>query len=270
MDVEVKEKRKLISYSEVDSLTQCEQKHHYAHVDKITTAGSSQGLSRGNAGHKFFETFFKELLKGKSTEEAKMEAITEVASDLNTPLSLCIEWVDKVWPTLGWKIVAVEIEVRIAISPTLVYPMKADLIVEIDGELVLVDHKFLYDFYTQQMIDIFPQMPRYMVALQANGLDVKYAIYNMVRTRKVNSFTDRYQRLETRPNKFRLKQAINEQIQGMKRIEAGIPVPMHTANKMNCGNCQFAELCSAEIRGENTKLMREHFFVPNTYGYEDQ
>ena len=264
-------KRKLISYSEVDSFTQCQQKHHYAHVDKLTSATHSVGLSRGTAGHLFFETFFKALLKGATTEDAKMEAISTVAGLSNSMdiMALCIEWVDKIWPTLGWKIVAVEIEVRLAISETLVYPCKVDLVVEINGELVLVDHKFLYDFYTQTLIDIFPQMPRYMVNLTANGLPVKYAIYNMVRTRKVNNIEDRFSQLQTRPNKHRLKQAITEQIEGMKRIERADLVPMHTANKMNCGNCQFADLCSAELRGEDTKLMREHFFVPNTYGYED-
>lgn len=264
-------KRKLISYSEADSFTQCQQKHHYAHVDKLTTASSSVGLSRGTAGHLFFETFFKGLLAGKSEIDAKtaaMNAVMSLPGALDI-LALCIEWVDKIWPTLGWKIVAVEIEVRLAISETLVYPCKVDLVVEIDGELVLVDHKFLYDFYTQSLIDIFPQMPRYMVNLKANGLDVKYAIYNMIRTRKVNSIDDRYQRLQTRPNKARLSQAINEQIRIMKQIEQGVAIPTHTANKMNCGNCQFHELCAAELRGEDTTLMRKHFFVENTYGYED-
>lgn len=264
-------KRRLISYSEVDSFNQCQQKHHYAHEDKLTSATHSVGLSRGTAGHLFMETFFKALLAGNAAEDAKTDAINAVVS-MNSSMdimALCIEWVDKVWPTLGWKIVAVEIEVRLSVSPTLVYPCKVDLVVEIDGELVLVDHKFLYDFYTQNLIDIFPQMPRYMVNLQANGLPVKYAIYNMIRTRKVNNIEDRFQRLQTRPNKARLKQAITEQIHTMKQIEKGVEFPTHTANKMNCGNCQFSDLCASELRGEDTTLMREHFFVPNTYGYED-
>ena len=263
--------RMIISHSQVEALAQCEVKHHFAHVDKITSSGHSAGLARGIAGHLFFETFFKALLEGEPTEGAKMLAISSIAGDPfgAEVMNLCIEWVDKVWPTLGWKIVAVELELRVTVSDDLVYACKIDLLVEINGELVLVDHKFLYDFYTQQLIDIFPQMPKYIAALRNNGLDVKYAIYNMVRTRKVKDFDARYERLITRPNLHRIKGAFKEQMEGMRRIEAGIPFPLHTANKMNCGNCQFADLCAAEIRGDNTKLMREAFFVPNTYGYED-
>lgn len=264
--------RKLISHSEVEALGQCEQKHRYAHVDKLTAIRHSAGLSVGTDGHKAFETFFKALLDTKGDEAiAKAQAMSVAAGLDNGPvvLKLFVEWVDKVWPTLGWKVVACEVELRVAISPTLVYPCKIDLLVEINGDLVLVDHKFLYDFYTQQMVDIFPQMPKYIAALRNNGYPVKYAIYNMVRTRKVTKFEDRYERLETHPSSDRLKISMGEQIEGMQRIERGIPVTIRSANKMNCGNCQFASLCAAELRGENTKLMRENFFEPNTYGYED-
>ena len=55
----------------------------------------------------------------------------------------------------------------------------------------------------------------------------------------------------------------------MKGVDQGFTLPMHTTNKMNCGNCQFSDLCAEELSGKSTKLMREAFFENNTYGYED-
>lgn len=265
--------RKIISHSEVESLSQCEQKHYNAHVLKITSKNHAPGLQRGTDGHKFNETFFKAILKGKSNEEAKMEAILATATLEYGPevINKCVPWVDKIWPTLGWKIVACEMELRVAISETLVYACKIDLLVEIKGKLVLVDHKFLYDFYTQQMVDIFPQLPKYMVALKQHGYNVDYAIYNQFRTRDVTDWDKKYQILETHPNELRMKRAFHEQVMQMKRIESGIPDPLHSSNKMNCGNCQFSDLCAEELAGNQNSadLMRKAFYVPNTYGYED-
>lgn len=265
--------RKLISHSEAESLAQCEQKHYNAHVLKITSKNHAPGLQRGTDGHHFFEVFFKAILQGYDNELAKSVAIAATATLEYGPevINKCVPWVDKIWPKLGWKIVACEIELRVAISDTLVYPCKIDLLVEIKGKLVIVDHKFLYDFYTQQMVDIFPQLPKYMVALRQHGYDVKYAIYNQIRTRDVKEWDKKYQMLETHPTEERMKRAFHEQVMQMKRIEAGIPDPLHSANKMNCGNCQFSDLCAEELAGKQASadLMRSAFYVPNTYGYED-
>ena len=262
--------RRLISHSEVDAFEQCEKKHYYGHELKLTKPHHGDGLNRGNAGHKYLEVWAKAMLEeGYTSEMAQIKALQETAHMPNAvdALQLVIPWVKDIWPTLGWKIIAVEGEYRVTITETLVFPFKFDLLVEIKGEIVVVDHKFLYDLYTQEMIDIFPQPVKYMAGLRSHGIDVKYAIYNMFRTRKTE--IDKYKQLETRPNAFRIKTAMQEQVEGMKRIEAKNPIPLRTANKMNCGNCQFAPLCAAELRGENTQLMRDNFYVHNTYGYTD-
>lgn len=262
-------KRRLISYSEADSFNQCEKKHEFAHEDKLTAITHSDGLTLGTTGHLFFEVFFKAILAGNSTEEAKEKAIHAIAGEPMGPnaLNLVIPWVDGIWPTLGWKIVAVEQEYRVAISETLVYPMKCDLLVQWNGELVLIDHKFLYDPYARSVIDILPQMPLYIGAMRQHGIQVRYGVYNIIRTR--NTKIDNYLMEPCKPSPERVKQAMLEQIETMKRIENGVPFRVRTANKMNCGNCQFNGLCAAELRGEDTTLLRTTFFKHNDYGYED-
>jgi CRISPR/Cas system-associated exonuclease Cas4 (RecB family) len=261
--------RRLISYSEADSFNQCEKKHEYAHEDKLTAITHSDGLTLGTTGHLFFEVFFKAILNGASDFEAKEEATHAIAGEAlgAKALNLLLPWVDGIWPTLGWKIVAVEQEYRVTISDTLVYPMKMDLLVQLNGELVLVDHKFLYDPYSREVIDILPQMPLYIGALRSHGINVKYGLYNIIRTR--NTKIDLYTTEVLKPTATRVKQAMAEQIETMKRIEQGVSFRVRTANKMNCGNCQFNSLCATELRGEDTTLLRTHYFKPNTYGYED-
>lgn len=267
--------RKLISHSEVDAFTQCERKHAYAHIQKLQPKARSEGLSRGNAGHKVLEVWAKSLIAGEESEVALAKGLQEAASMpfAVAGMALATEWIRDIFPTLGWKIIAAEVQYRVQFTETLVYPFKFDLLVEVNGEIWLVDHKFLYDFYTQQMINIFPQMPKYIFGLRQHGINARGAIYNMLRTRKVNKVEDRFKQMTTKPNEFRIKEAIAEQMLNMRKIEANVANekyrPMRTANKMNCGNCGFADLCEAEARGDSTKLMREHFYEPNDYGYED-
>lgn len=261
--------RRLISHSEVDTLNQCEYKHYYAHELKLESKSHSANLALGNTGHKFMETFLKAIHAGADNEEAQLKAINAIGGmdRYIEATALGMKWIAEAWPKLDWKIVAVEVEYRVAVSETLVYPFKADAVVETKGKLAVVDHKFLYDMYPQEVIDILPQLPRYIAGLRNNGIPADMGIYNMLRTRKTN--IDVLVQRETIPSNNRVIQSFREQLEGMRRIEEGIKFPMRTANKINCANCQFRDLCTADLNGEDTSLMKELFFQPNTYGYKD-
>jgi hypothetical protein len=273
--------RLLISHSEADSFGQCERKHMYAHIQKLQPKKRSEGLARGNAGHKLLEVWAKSKISGMSDEESEQAGIQESAGMPNAAqgMKLALNWIREDFPELGWKLVSAENQYRLQLTPTLVYPFKFDLLVEINGELVLVDHKFLYDFYTQQMLDIFPQMPKYIFGLRQLGLPVQYAIYNMFRTRNVTDPTKMHmygytmKGISESAKEFRMRDAMREQLMNMKQIEANRQnpkyLPVRSANKMNCGHCGFADICEMEARGESTKLLREAFYEPNEYGYED-
>ena len=274
----------LISHSEVEAFGQCEKKHEYAHIQKIQPKKSSLALDRGNAGHLMFEVFFKELLKGTPTEEAKQIAIMNPElmqqyslQAVGEALPWVAYWIDNVWPTLGWKVVAVEVKNQIPVGEGLIYPFKYDLLVEIRGELVLVDHKFTYDAYSDQTIKILPQMPRYAGALRKLQIPVKYGIYNFVRTRKLNDPNARYKQVPVYFNDTRIKNSILELIQEMRAIKELEETPadkrrlsIRTANKMNCDHCGFSELCARELEGKDTKILRQLEFEENTYGYTEE
>lgn len=261
--------RRLISHSEVDTLGQCEYKHKYAHEYKLEARTHSDNLTLGTTGHHFMEHFLKAIKAGETTATAQEMAMNATIGmdKANDAMALTLKWVKEVWPTLDWKIMGVEMEYRVAISDTLVYPFKADVLVETEGKIAVVDHKFIYDPYPRSVIEILPQIPRYIAGLRAHDIPVDFGIYNMFRTRKTSK--DVLTQVATYPSNARVIQSFKEQIEGMERIEKGIPFRVRTANKINCANCQFADLCTAELNGEDTELMKEMFFMPNTYGYKD-
>lgn len=263
--------RRLISHSEVDTLGQCEYKHQFAHEDKLEAISHSDNLQLGNTGHAFMQVFLTSIKEGLSVEVAKQKATHSILSlpRAARALEICYDWIRLEWPKLDWKIIFVEREFRVTVSETLVYPFKADVLVETEGKIAVVDHKFLYDFYPQQVIDLMPQLPRYIAGLRNHGIAVDFAIYNMMRTRVVTDEEKKFSIRATYPSNTRVLQSFKEQIESMERIERGIPFRVRTATKVNCANCQFADLCTAELNGEDTQLMREIFFKENTYGYKD-
>jgi CRISPR/Cas system-associated exonuclease Cas4 (RecB family) len=274
----------LISHSEVEAFSQCEKKHEYAHIQKIQPKKSSLALDRGNAGHLMFEVFFKSLKEGMPTEEAKRLALMNPELMRLYPMVAVGEamgwvtyWIDNVWPTLGWKVVAVEQKYEIQVGEGLKYPFKFDLLVEFKGELVLVDHKFTYDAYSEDVCRLLPQMPRYAGAMRKLGIDVRYGIYNFIRTR---SLKDPAARFHQQPVKFgdtRIKNSIMELVQEMKAIKqledtpvASRRLSIRTANKMNCDHCGFKELCARELEGQDTTILRKLEFEDNSYGYTEE
>lgn len=276
-----KQENILISHSECEAHSQCEKKHEYAHIQRIEPATVSIALQRGNAGHFALETFLKEIKGGMGNKTATNEAL-DALNDSDYPMNVINEvrplvtgWMEGVFPTLGWKIVDVEREFRLEIEPGLIYPMKVDAIVEIKGELVIVDHKFVADPYPPAVIRLMPQVPRYAGALRQMGIDIRYGIYNFVRTRKLTTMSPYSQEL-IQPNNDRIFNSFMEMVQEMRAIrdiklmpEADRPLAIRTVNKMNCANCGFNELCALELEGASSKFLRKTSFVPNTYGYKD-
>lgn len=274
----------LISHSEVEAKTQCAKKHDYAHNQKLQPIGHSMALNRGNAGHTMLEVFFLAIKAGTPTEKAKMLAMSAPKlkeypiEAVGEAMALVMPWIDNVWPGLGWKIIEVEKEFRVPITDTLIFPFKCDLLIEYRGEIFFVDHKFTYDAYSDEVIEVLAQLPKYIGGIRKLGIPVVGGKYNFFRTRKLKNVMDAFVVKEVPVSDQRILNTMRDQVQVMKQIEtergnAELKVnqsrPIRTANKMNCANCGFINLCTAELNGRDTTKMREANFVPNTYGYKE-
>lgn len=271
--------KRALSHSQAESLNQCEFKFKYAHLDNLEPKSRSVALMRGTNGHMFFETFFKAIKEGLPTENAMQLGQVAMMNESDVALinlPIVTRWVNEHWKDnleRVWEIVLVEETHRIELGDLGQFPYTMDLIIrkKHTGELFMVDHKFLGQFYSQEVMDLMPQMPKYIAAYERqNGVKIAGAIYNMITTR--TNAKDLFQMYEFKVSEARKVNAMREQIETFKAaddISTGKRLPVRTINKMNCGHCSFRVLCVEEINGDTAtaEFVKEMMFQPNTYGY---
>lgn len=268
-----------VSHSEVDSYLLCRRKHYYGYTKSLQRVRESSSLAMGSAGHKVLEVFYAEILEGKKFEAAVKRARQEadaLQSEVEIPsnrASIFDTLFDFYFPNEpmvreGWEILAVEKQFNLEYDPEnkLQYPFVVDIIAKSpEGKVVVVDHKFVYDFYNYEASIMQPQIPKYIGALRALNYKVDHGAYNMIRTRKLKEpdFASMVQWLDVKPEPVRVQQVFKEQIAVASEIqkiklldEAEQDAQAYrVANKMVCQSCSFLDICRTELSGGNSKLM---------------
>lgn len=282
---------KVISQSEVDSFLSCKRRHYYAHFEKIKPKVYSKALNRGTIGHDVLARYYLSLKELKTYDQAEEDARAvlnnyaqpenmEVLLELSLILNRFFPWAAAT--QTNWEILEVEQEHRIDVPGTdLVYPFKADLLVydRVKGKTFLVDHKFIQDFYKDDLIAILPQMGKYVGALQMAGTKVDDGIYQMLRTRSVKStdINDHLRLQYMNLKQVKIDRYLKEQFSGMKQIAAASKIDQETyrenfalrsANQFNCRTCPYLDLCTLDLQEGNRDLHIRSFYEPNDYGYE--
>ena len=268
-----------VSHSEVDSYLLCRRKHYYGYTKSLQRVQESAALAMGSAGHKILEVFYTAIVRGDSFDQALEEAKTE-ADELRQQVSIPANRAN-IFDTLfdiyfpneplvkeGWTILAVEKQFNLEYDPDTQaqYPFVVDVIAKSpEGKTVVIDHKFVYDFYNYEASIMQPQIPKYIGALRALNYKVDYGAYNMIRTRKLKESTAEgmIAWLDVKPEPARVMQVFKEQIavaseiQKIKQLdEASQDANAYrVANKMVCQSCSFLDICRTELSGGNSKLM---------------
>jgi hypothetical protein len=280
-----------VSHSEVDSYLLCRRKHYYGYGLNLERISTSQSLATGTAGHRILEAFYAHLLSLSDTAEGQKEnfdlavqraqtvyeeVIAEGYTDANNRALLHEILFDEEWGYFanefmvnnGWRVLAVEAEFNLIYDTDTQssYPFVVDMLVQDpEGRYVVIDHKFVYDFYTPEQTDLQPQIPKYIGALRAMGHEVAYGAYNMLRTRKLktpapdsmNYFMILKPNTDRVLNTFMEQLGVAAEIQALKElsIEEQNKRAYRTANKIVCQSCSFRDICSTELIGGNTELM---------------
>lgn len=198
-----------VSHSEVESYLLCRRKHYYGYTLSLRRVRESMSLSMGSLGHKLLEVFYSHILTNTELDnqdvpdvwlaavlEARIAYEQEVKDGFEQPdnrgdiWETFLTYVENEWLIRdGWTILAVEKRFSLEYDPNeqLRYPFVVDLIArDPKGKIVVIDHKFVYDFYSYEDTQLQPQIPKYIGALRALGFKVDYGAYNMFRTRKVS------------------------------------------------------------------------------------
>ena len=280
-----------VSHSEVDSYLLCRRKHYYGYGLSLERVSKSQALATGTAGHKVLEVFYQHLLDLADTAEGQLErfdlGLEKAKEEYQSILASGYEEASNrasLYDTLfheewgyfaneflvrnGWVILATEQEFSLVYDEETDsrYPFVVDMIVkDPEGNYVVIDHKFVYDFYTPGQTDLQPQIPKYIGALRALDYEIVYGAYNMVRTRKLKTpeASSMSYFMILKPNVDRVLNTFMEQLGVAAEIQALKELPIEqqgrrayrTANKMVCQSCSFKDICSTELNGGNTELM---------------
>lgn len=293
----------VISNSETSMFQTCERKHYYGFGQRLQPKRMSDGLTRGIIGHEVLAAYYEALKNGESISLAGESAFKvlepyfaqavasgdEDAITLLTQLKIRLQDYFKHYTTdaVAWDILEVEQEYRTTLPSGMEYAMRLDLLVRpksgpFMGELVLVDHKFVYDFYREDALSMNAQMPKYLGILNANGVSVRHAILNQIRTRvnktKPMATVDMFRRSDITPTPAEIKNIFSEEllvanrIQGLRELddpflwESKVTRNMGT---MTCPMCPYVSLCKSDLMGQDTRLQKMMDFEEPSYGYEE-
>lgn len=275
------------SYSEASSYLLCKRKWWYGYGKSLERVTTSSSLALGSAGHRILDAFYKAILAASLTDRALQLAAFDAAvsmayaeyeailaegftdSDRQRPLAeILFQWYFPNEPLVkqGWLILAAEKEFVIEYEEGQSFPFIIDLIANDPmGKTVVIDHKFVYDFYGHDSAALQPQIPLYMAGLRGLGYKVAYGAYNMLRNRKMKAPTveQSVEFLTLKPNGARVVRTFEEQMDVAKEIQAIKELTMEqqdlrahrVANKMVCQSCSFKDLCITDLSDGNVDLM---------------
>lgn len=261
-----------VSHSEVESFLLCERKHFYGYSLELERVGRSDTLYRGVLGHEVNAAYFEALKDGKTHLQAMDEAQDYLMDKQDADnAKICGE----IWSTMkifkdinpfrGYRILAVEKEFVLE-TKSFGYPFKVDLIAsDPRGRIVVVDNKWVWDFYRYEEINILPQVPKYMGALRALDYKVDYGAYAFFRWRPIKDPQPSAKfRLEPfDPPDVRIVSSFREQMDVANEINRRKALPLEeqsrlarrVANKMVCGKCSLLNLCGAELNDKGADLI---------------
>lgn len=275
-----------ISHSMADAYMACQKRFEYAHVKKLMPMTTPEALARGTYCHHLMEIFFTCIKEGQTPEHAKAVTLLNATDDMkyfNKMWNRIEHFFDNIYPTLGWvEIISIEQTYRLPVGGRYEFPFTVDLVVRItDGTVVAIDFKFGADDYDEQMLSIYPQLPKYvgglMVLKEAGMLDHEAptkAMYVFIRSRA--NMADPKKFVTVSPvstSQARVRNSFMEQDRAAQAIQRHLATdnPFPRTFNNNCKFCPFIDLCSAEMNGrspEEIETMEKVLYTTNTYGYE--
>jgi hypothetical protein len=167
------------------------------------------------------------------------------------------------------------------------YGARIDILVEAlrgqqKGRILLIDHKFTYDFYTPAALKLNSQMPKYTGTVRYNGFEVHEAFLNQIRTRfpahlvGKKSDEDLFNRAPVGITQERVKSGLKHQMIASERIiersrmplEMQIDEALPVLNNMVCRNCPFVEPCIRMEEGVSAEKALGDGYVAKTSGFD--
>jgi hypothetical protein len=285
-----------ISNSEVDTFLQCRRRHYYRFGLGLEPVSNSLALDRGLIGHKALEHYYIAKHAGKDKDECIQAAHTYLNGILITDLDninlsqvifelkrQIIRYAEHRWDE-PWDIISVEQEFRAPIGEDLFFGMKTDLVVRLltgehKGNIVVVDHKWTYNFWSPDDFKYNVQIPKYVATIKGAGTFVSRGIINEIRYRELKNptYEDEFRRTPIIPSGTVLRAVMAEQVVLSEKIAKIKRLPVaeqsrkatRNMNKNVCKFCPFKGPCYSELQGLDVSTTLATRFRPSTYGYDN-
>lgn len=290
-----------ISNSEVTDFNTCEYRYYLSYDLGLEPKIQPKALFRGIIGHDCLDAYYQHfigLMPGQKTDDVyeKAEAAAwvvlssyiasapnfyvDIVVDLRRVLARYFKYAKE--SQRDWIILASEKMYELDLVEDFSYSCRVDLVARIDGLVTVVDHKFVYDFWSMDDLDINPQLPKYVGILRNNGIQIDRAKVNQIRYRvlKTRELSDEemFRLDDDTPTTIEVQKFLREQILTSRRIvehrERPLPVremeAIRVLNKMVCKSCPVRSLCIESLKGQDINNTIAMDYQTRTYGYNDR
>lgn len=288
----------IISNTEVTTKNICDVAHEFHFIKGVAPKQLPVPLYRGIIGHSALQVYYELMKEGEPVEVCRDGALAVLDKEIariasETPeefeqiqlimniRNLIKDYAD-VYRKEPFRVLEVEKKYFTPVDPELDihYGLQLDTLIEMiagefRGEIVVMDHKFVYNFKTALDIQMDAQLPKYIKTLQDNGYSVSRGWFNQVRTRQMKAPRpeDLYRRSWIKSNRHETAQIWKEQAKVAREIHSikSDPdyEPVRTMSYITCRGCMFQGPCKSSLDGTDVSTMLQAQFEPSKYGYTD-
>lgn len=282
----------LISNSEVRSFQSCQRRHFYSFRERLAPRnGYSVAITRGVVGHDALAEYYLQKQAGESKETSLVSALTVIDKNYDDYPDMWNEfaqlkkvitrYAEYYWDE-NWVPVEVERqhEAFLDNSTGLSYGMRLDLLADVKGSLILIDHKFVYNFFTDKELAMAAQLQKYLYTLNQNGIPVKTVIVNQIRYRELKnpdssmlfrrSYIHSTEAERSRVMNEHKKTAMDIQALKLKSVDEHFASTHMSLDKNTCGSCTFQPLCKSYLQGQSTEETKKVLYKNNEYLYDKE
>lgn len=240
------------SNSRLVSYRRCPRQYRYQYGTEGGPDSSqkrSLALRVGTAGHAAMASFYR--------GEGVMASIGDAFDSMNPSSPEDEAEFDKLEATLvnyfehyksdNWKVLAVEVEVEARIQDMAIFGI-IDLIIEMAGKRVIVDHKFLSKVETKYL-DMDPQINYYLLLAQQLRYPIDGFLYNMIDKRKSDGNPGKRMYITRTPNQLTSLSKDFYQVGRMITATHEGQIPVYRNPTQDCRwDCSYYDACIASMQ----------------------
>lgn len=280
-----------ISNTEVENHNRCEYVHYYANGLNLTQRKLPNPLAIGIAGHEVLAHYYEMLRAGADQTSRGMECMElfgeiverdKLDFEVETPLQRALYpfFKAKTLPHDNWEILEIERTYQVTDVPGAVnnyFGFTIDLLIreKSTGKVVLVDHKFVNDFWTLAKAQFAAQPRKYKWGLNRLGIPVETTYIHQLRYRDLKNAkpedrvkvlpvpTTEEEDLEFMRNHQLTANEIARlwELGDLQKWKSQI---RRQTNYASCKGCMFADPCATQYKRKSAKSLLTAEYKPNT------